>query len=35
MKSLSADDFIKVEMELLDLKSEKSAMAIKVFHNYL
>jgi len=29
-KTLSNDDLVKVEMELLDLKAEKSAMAIKL-----
>ena len=37
MKSVTLDELIRVEIELLDLKAEKSAMAIKVnftFNNY-
>lgn len=30
MKSVTLDELIRVEIELLDLKAEKSAMAIKV-----
>ena len=32
-KAVSADDLLKVEMELLDVKAEKSIMAVKVRPN--
>ena len=31
IKSYSAEDMMKTELELLDLRAEKSAMAIKVY----